>query len=169
MNADRKNLIRDFHRKCDSYLKKVEETKSFLTEQLTDLNENNIYESLKSEILKLHIAFQCIHVPQNLHQCRNNLKGLIYSYKCLGRESRNKLCLNIKYLKELEKNIGQWHDISILVKTLSKSKNQKFKKSIKRLSVKSKKRFEKCRALAEQFLEKSIKESNTSNRQDQFT
>jgi CHAD domain-containing protein len=62
-------------------------------------------------------------VPQNadqLHECRKEIKNLLYALALMPSSLQSRLNINEKYLDELQNLIGQWHDDCILLELLTK-------------------------------------------------
>ncbi len=59
-----------------------------------------------------------------LHECRRDMKRLVYLYNELPRDQRHKIGLNKDYLHQLEDSIGQWHDTTTAVDYMLKQEPQ---------------------------------------------
>jgi CHAD domain-containing protein len=104
-----KDNAHDFRSHGRIYLRRASKSKQRMGKDIKSLTAENIQTFYEE---KLHwIAGHINNEIEDLHACRKQIKILIYNYKFSCKALKQPI--NKDYLKELEKAIGDWHDINL--------------------------------------------------------
>ena len=148
-------LIKTFCLKTVLYVKNFKKTHKSVLKKLCDIKNDYILDWYKEELQTLRVFFSKESDQKNMHESRKTLKKLLFVYAILRKPIQDKLKLNKHYLRELEKTIGMWHDVTVSIEILSNS-NFACNKTVKKLSEQKQKLLKLCRKLSKNFPEKSV-------------
>lgn len=108
----------EFRGKIASHLRKLHKTVPLFLRKFSALPGEKIVGLFNKELRSLSAASQVRMGPVQLHDCRKQLKNLLYIHSSLGSAMIKKMKINIFYLKKLEETIGEWHDVIIIIDLL---------------------------------------------------
>ncbi|MBS1637543.1 MAG: CHAD domain-containing protein [Bacteroidetes bacterium] len=106
-------------KKKEHYLNALKESSKKIDEHITKLGRTELTEYTHQQLKMLSKYFAA---PQNIagiHKSRILLKKLFYNYSLFDSETQKKLNLDIKYLNTLQEKIGNWHDMTVTIESLS--------------------------------------------------
>lgn len=112
LKKEQRNLLvaadKKFKRNSNHYRQEIKHAGSRLKVRIRPINDVHI--SLFYEKHLQQIAGFLAHsdFSASLHECRKQLKILLYNYKLVGRVLDIKL--NEKYIDQLQQAVGDWHD-----------------------------------------------------------
>ncbi|RYY05749.1 MAG: CHAD domain-containing protein, partial [Sphingobacteriaceae bacterium] len=115
--------LADFKKNNNLYLKSIKKAKINLQTHTHRLHNKTIRKFYKDKVLTINQFFADPAFNEDLHTARKNIKLLIYNHTNAAAALQNKLQLNLKYLDELQDNIGEWHDHILTMKLLAATGN----------------------------------------------
>jgi CHAD domain-containing protein len=108
----------DFRENVSAYLRKLHKTVPMFLRKFSNLPEGKIIRLFSNALRSLAASSQVRMGSVQLHDCRKQLKNLLYIHSSLSPAMIKKMKVNIFYLKKLEEMIGEWHDVIIVIDLL---------------------------------------------------
>jgi len=140
--------ILSFKQNAKKYLKTVRQVHDDLEGTLQEIEDNRIYEFYQNRLGQIAIILDKHEFTEELHDCRKQIKTLVYNRKIAGKALDGNLTLNNDYLDKLQDRIGSWHDTIVAIQLFSapelnvkpvvtkiKRQNTRIRKSINELST----------------------------------
>jgi CHAD domain-containing protein len=135
--------------KLDHYLKYFAKKPGFFLHRFSSFSDKKIKKEFGEQLKSLAKTFEKQPKGKTLHNCRKEIKQLIYRTDILPEQLNRELNLNKQYLKKLEEKIGEWHDTLIAIE-LSGAKDV-----IKKIEETSKQQLEEIHLRAKHFKKKA--------------
>jgi len=104
--------------KSEEYKEAVKTLEKKFEGSLFSLKNKEARNYFATIISELSIDFLWPIDKDRLHENRKKIKNLFYTIKVLPTRLKEKIGLNIKYLNQLQDDIGQWHDHSLTLALL---------------------------------------------------
>jgi CHAD domain-containing protein len=138
----------DFQQQAKKYLKIIKTAHSVLVDDLKSIDNDLILEFYKTKMEQIAVTLNDLEFDETLHNCRKQIKILMYNRKIAQKALIGKLEVNNDYLDKLQGNIGDWHDNVLAIELFStpeandkavvtkiKRQNTRLKKSIAILTL----------------------------------
>jgi CHAD domain-containing protein len=90
--------------------KSLTETCNLMTKQVYKHSVQDIMRHYKKALTKIADDLIFRH-GEEIHECRKQVKNLLYFHETIPGKGQKQLNLSISYLDELQNKIGLWHDI----------------------------------------------------------
>lgn len=100
--------FRKFQTFADDHKKKMKARRLKIIRKLKPAKRASIQRCYHHQLQQISISLNGVISDDLLHQCRKQIKGLLYNYKPF--KDILDMNLNTGYLKALEEAIGKWHD-----------------------------------------------------------
>jgi len=104
-------LITELIDKQSFYIKEIELFEKNYKRYLVDIKNKKNQTVIKKAIKKLHHVFTKGGSENQLHSSRKKIKSLIFIQKILPQKLVFLFNFDLKYLKEIENEIGEWNDL----------------------------------------------------------
>lgn len=100
----------EFKLNAPKYLKKLKKAHNHIKGSLRNVKDKSIAGFYKKQLKQIAGSLAVPHFDDGLHECRKQLKILMYNHKLTEKALENHLEFNEKYINDLQSNIGNWHD-----------------------------------------------------------
>ena len=100
-----------FKRKCSRYAQIIKQVERRIETSIRPINDIHISLFYETHLQQIAAFFDDVDFSDSLHECRKQIKILLYNYRLAGPLLDIKL--NEQYLDELQEAIGNWHDLVI--------------------------------------------------------
>jgi CHAD domain-containing protein len=110
--------------RMETYLKVLENSARALSDASHDIRNKDIKEYFEKELKKLKKFFDASPSPVKLHKKRMKLKNLIFVHAELPGKLAAKIKFNQGFAERLQQNIGDWHDLVIILGEINKLKTK---------------------------------------------
>ena len=97
------------------YLNYFAKKPDFFLHHFSGFADKKIKKEFADQLKSLAKTFEKQPKGKELHNCRKELKRLIYRMEILPEQLKRELNLNKQYLEKLEEKIGKWHDTVIAI------------------------------------------------------
>lgn len=109
VNAMEKSIL-DFCAHSKKYTKTIKEVHDKLEGDLRSADNEEISEFYKRNLDEIAFTLSKLNFNDQLHNCRKQIKTLVYNRKIAQKALDGRLNLNNDYLDQLQDRIGDWHD-----------------------------------------------------------
>jgi CHAD domain-containing protein len=108
-------VARDFKANGEKYTEKLKIAYKNIEAQIRPVDDIHINQFYSGQLHHISDSLDNLRFDESLHECRKWIKVLIYNYQFTAPVLQVKL--NIDYLQDVQKAIGDWHD-NMLAKEL---------------------------------------------------
>jgi len=109
------NGINEFKVMGDSYLETVDKVYNAIQANLKAIGDRRINQFYKTHIEQIANTLSQLQFDETLHDCRKQIKILLYNRKIAQKALDGKLQVNNDYLNQLQDHIGDWHDNELAI------------------------------------------------------
>lgn len=110
----------------DEYNKTLKKAFKVLSDTFEDISDKQVVRIFDRQMEELYQYFnKDLAFDDTLHHARMMIKELMYVHQVLPEDVKDKLRLNIEYLDDLQKEIGNWHDTWVILDLLKSSLHEK--------------------------------------------
>jgi CHAD domain-containing protein len=113
------NGINEFKQMGQKYQNTIKTAHATLKDDLKAVNNDCIIQFYKTQMVQIANSFDHLQFDDNLHNCRKQIKILVYNNKIAHKALDGKLLVNNDYLDKLQDNIGNWHDTMLALELFS--------------------------------------------------
>jgi CHAD domain-containing protein len=100
----------------DKLIRRIKRTERRLIEDLKMIRNKVIVNFYKQTLYKISHQLSQHQFSEELHNCRKQIKYLLYNYHLLPKAVKKNVPLNTDYLDRLQNSIGNWHDHVLAVR-----------------------------------------------------
>ena len=109
----------NFKLNAKKYHKILRQAHESIGEELQETRNDRINDFYHHQLTQIASTLEKIRFTEELHDCRKQIKTLVYNRKVVGKALNGKLNLNADYLDQLQEHIGDWHDTVIAIQLFS--------------------------------------------------
>jgi len=111
LQLDLEKKTHDFIEKSATHLNHNLKAHKHILKRLTKPEKGQIFSFFDAYLKTLE---NCLNSSEDFHECRKQLKRLLYLKEIFTPKALEKLGFNFKYIDELQDAIGTWHDALML-------------------------------------------------------
>jgi len=100
----------EFKLRAPKYLKKLKQARNHIKGSLGKIKDKSIAGFYRKQLKQIAGSLAIPHFDDALHECRKQLKVLMYNHQLMGKALENRLTFNGQYIDDLQTYIGNWHD-----------------------------------------------------------
>jgi CHAD domain-containing protein len=109
----------------DEYHKTLKKTLKVLSGTFEDISDKQVVRIFDKQMEDIYQYFsKDLAFDDTLHHARKMIKELLYVHLILPDDVKDKIRLNIEYLDDLQTEIGNWHDVSMMLDLLKSSHHE---------------------------------------------
>ncbi len=118
VNEIEKEII-NFKLNARKYHKILKQVHQAIEEELKETQNDRINNFYNNQLAQIASTLEKLEFTEVLHNCRKQIKTLVYNRKVVGKALNGNLNLNAGYLDQLQEHIGNWHDTVIAIQLFS--------------------------------------------------
>ncbi len=99
-----------FKMKAPKMLKRLKRAHRLIKPRLPQVSGKSVADFYNKQLKQIAGSLAVPHFDDELHNCRKQLKVLMYNYKLTADAIAKYIKLNEQYVDDLQSNIGEWHD-----------------------------------------------------------
>ena len=139
VNEMEKNIL-SFKKLAKKHLKTIKSAHADLEHDLKAVDDDSVNEFYKRQLEQIASRLNELQFNESLHDCRKQIKNLVYNRKIAQKALDGKLEIDNDYLDKLQDRIGNWHDNELAMELFSAlEKNKPLITKIKRQNTRLKK------------------------------
>ena len=92
------------------HMKDINRTGKRLTSALKRIDATHITSFYRSELDSIALTLAKREFNEDMHECRKQIKNLLYNQKLATKIKNGNFRINIPYLDQVQEALGQWHD-----------------------------------------------------------
>ena len=109
----------NFRLNAKKYQKILKQVYESIGEELQETRNDRINDFYHHQLTHIASTLEKIEFTEVLHDCRKQIKTLVYNRKIVGKALDGKLNFNAEYLDQLQEHIGNWHDTVVAIQLFS--------------------------------------------------
>jgi CHAD domain-containing protein len=100
----------EFKQKAPEYIKKLKRANHRIKSSLRRVPDKSVAGFYKNQLKQIAGSLAIPHFDEGLHDCRKQMKILMYNYGLSEKALQNRVDFNEPYIDDLQSHIGNWHD-----------------------------------------------------------
>ncbi|HYK76352.1 MAG TPA: CHAD domain-containing protein [Daejeonella sp.] len=111
--------LHDFCMNKKRFKKVLKRSKKAIDKNLFSTPTKDMIKFYQSQLNQITLILAKRQFNKKMHDCRKQIKNLLYSYKVAEEPIAKKIRLNQPYLDQLQEKLGQWHDAVLSLQLFS--------------------------------------------------